>query len=245
VTTASKGSAAPASRRTPCSPSAAVWATGSTGSGSSLRKQAYTIFTWVATRPAPPSTAPPGRLDAAAEAGRLRAGGVEHLVLLGGGAEAAALAAAAAATGWVGTLHAPGPLAGAALLDGGAGSASRVVLAFPTLPRDRQPAALAHLRDAVGAGSGDGGRDEAAGATEVAAWTALELLVEGLERVGRDASREGLIEALEGLRDFPTGLTPPISYGPNRRVGSRGSWVVETAPGGTGAAPRAAWVALD
>ena len=35
-----------------------------------------------------------------------------------------------------------------------------------------------------------------------------------------------LVDALEALYAFETGLTPPLSYGPNRRIGARGAHVV-------------------
>jgi hypothetical protein len=73
---------------------------------------------------------------------------------------------------------------------------------------------------------------------------ALDLLVEGLRRTGRELSRNGLVAALEGLRDHRSGLMPPLSYGPNRRLGTGGAWIVEVgaaAPEGSGATT---WVEL-
>ena len=35
-------------------------------------------------------------------------------------------------------------------------------------------------------------------------------------------SREKMVTALEDLYEFDTGLTPPITYDPNRRIGARG-----------------------
>jgi hypothetical protein len=40
-------------------------------------------------------------------------------------------------------------------------------------------------------------------------------------------SREKLIQALEGLYQYPTELTPAITYGPNRRIGAMGAYVVQ------------------
>ena len=39
-------------------------------------------------------------------------------------------------------------------------------------------------------------------------------------------SREKLIETLEGFSQYATGLTPAITYGPNRRVGATGAHVI-------------------
>jgi len=45
------------------------------------------------------------------------------------------------------------------------------------------------------------------------------ILVEGLQRAGRDLTREGLVEALETLKGWGDGLGPPITYGPGLRGG--------------------------
>ena len=53
----------------------------------------------------------------------------------------------------------------------------------------------------------------------IAAFAAAKLLEEGLRRAGRDLDRRKLVDALEELYGYETGLTPPLSYGPNRRIG--------------------------
>jgi hypothetical protein len=52
------------------------------------------------------------------------------------------------------------------------------------------------------------------------------MLIEGLKRAGKDVSREKLIQALEGLHEYSTGLTQAITYGPNRRIGATGAYIV-------------------
>jgi ABC-type branched-subunit amino acid transport system substrate-binding protein len=61
---------------------------------------------------------------------------------------------------------------------------------------------------------------------QIAAFAAAKLLVEGLRRAGRDLSRTRLVEGLEDLYAYKTELTPPLTYGPNRRIGARGAHVV-------------------
>jgi len=61
---------------------------------------------------------------------------------------------------------------------------------------------------------------------QLAALAAAKLLVEGLRRAGRDLSRVRLIEGIEELFGFETGVTPPLSYGPNRRIGARGAHII-------------------
>jgi branched-chain amino acid transport system substrate-binding protein len=47
-----------------------------------------------------------------------------------------------------------------------------------------------------------------------------KLLAEGLQRAGRDVTREKLIAALETLKDFDTGVTLPITYTKDNHEGS-------------------------
>ena len=63
-------------------------------------------------------------------------------------------------------------------------------------------------------------------AAQLAAFAAAKVLVEGLTRAGKDLSREKLISTLEGLSDYETGVTPRITFGPTRRVGAAGAYVV-------------------
>jgi len=57
-------------------------------------------------------------------------------------------------------------------------------------------------------------------------YSAAKILIEGLKRAGKDLSREKLIQALEGLYEYPTGVTPAVTYGLNRRIGAMGAYVV-------------------
>jgi ABC-type branched-subunit amino acid transport system substrate-binding protein len=193
--------------------------------------------------------------DAASEAAALAARGVEIVVVLAGGGTAAGLLAAATEAGWRPTVLALGPIADAALLRRAEGFGGRLFLAFAALPSDRTPSGVAALRGALaGALDGDGlhGGDAAGprsppaalGATEVAAYVALDLLVEGLRRTGRELSRTGLVDTLEKLRDHRTGLMPPLTYGPNRRLGTGGAWVVEVGAAALAESAGATWVEL-
>lgn len=58
------------------------------------------------------------------------------------------------------------------------------------------------------------------------AYAAAKTLIEATKLSTRELSRNTLVDALEGLRGYRTGVIPPISFGPNRRVGVEGSYVV-------------------
>lgn len=63
-------------------------------------------------------------------------------------------------------------------------------------------------------------------AAEISAYAAVKVFVEALRRGGRDVTREKLIASLEHLYGFATGVTPAITYGPNRHIGTVGAYVV-------------------
>jgi ABC-type branched-subunit amino acid transport system substrate-binding protein len=102
------------------------------------------------------------------------------------------------------------------------GFSRRLFLAYPFVPSDWTLAgrlALTQLRENQGLGGQHA-------VLQVGAYSSMLLLSEGMKQAGRDASREKLISALEGLHDFETGLTPLINFGPGRRLGLSGAHVV-------------------
>jgi mono/diheme cytochrome c family protein len=67
-------------------------------------------------------------------------------------------------------------------------------------------------------------------APQLATYAAVKVFVEGLKRSGRDLTREKLITSLEQLYQFPTGVTPPISYAKKRHIGSTGAHILTVDP---------------
>jgi hypothetical protein len=67
-------------------------------------------------------------------------------------------------------------------------------------------------------------------AAQASAMAAARILVHALELCGKDLSRERLVTALEGLYEYDTGLMPKITFGPNRRIGALGAYVVTIDP---------------
>jgi ABC-type branched-subunit amino acid transport system substrate-binding protein/mono/diheme cytochrome c family protein len=58
------------------------------------------------------------------------------------------------------------------------------------------------------------------------ALAAAKVIVEALQRAGRDVTRERLVDALESLQGFRTGLMAPVSFSSSRRIGTDGVWIV-------------------
>ncbi len=160
--------------------------------------------------------------DPAAMAAALKAEGVETLFFVGSGREAEFINAAAA-TNWTPHIFLLGALTTRDLVDTlPSAFKDRVFLAFPTVPTDVAPEGLAALRALEQKYKFAPGHT----ASKLNAFAAAKIFTEALKRAGRDLSREKLVTALEGLYEYNTGVTPNITFGPNRRVGSMGSYVV-------------------
>ncbi|HWW74486.1 MAG TPA: ABC transporter substrate-binding protein [Pyrinomonadaceae bacterium] len=163
-----------------------------------------------------------GKFDAQAALKSLK--GAEVVLFLGTGAgEEADFMREADAAGWRPDVLLLGVLAGRELAASvPAGFAGKVFLAFPSIPSDLTPEGRAELT-ALAEKYKFPARHVAA---QLSALAAAKVLVEGLQRGGKDLSRERLVTALEGLYDFETGVTPRLTFGPNRRVGAAGAYVV-------------------
>jgi hypothetical protein len=121
-----------------------------------------------------------------------------------------------------------------------AGFADRIVLAYPSAPGEALRPGSRFEAFRVRHGLPAGGV-----ATQAAAYAAAALLAEGVRRSGRAIGREVLVRELESLRDFRTDAVPPLSYGPDRRVGALGGHLVTPEAGGLGFRTVNPWLSLD
>jgi ABC-type branched-subunit amino acid transport system substrate-binding protein len=152
--------------------------------------------------------------------------GVGAVIYIGSDEGLTAFGGAVAETSWRPTMLVSGPLNARAAFNLPTDFKGKVFAAYPTLPSDRSDDGNEELRllqEARGLG-----RDHLA--TQISALAAAKVLVEGLRRSGRALSREKLVESLESLSKFETGLMPAISYGPAKRVGASGAYVIEVDP---------------
>jgi len=60
-----------------------------------------------------------------------------------------------------------------------------------------------------------------------------------------DALIEKLVDRLESLRAFSTGYVPPLTYGPTRRLGARGAYVVRLDLKEKRLVPEGGWVEVE
>ena len=110
----------------------------------------------------------------------------------------------------------------AAIFDAPAGFTSKIFSTIPTSPVDQTADGLREF----GMLAEKYKLPQKHRAAQLTALAGAKVLVESLKRAGKDLSREKLVQTLEGFYEFQTGLTPVISYGPNRRIGAMGAHIV-------------------
>lgn len=165
--------------------------------------------------------------EMARQVSELRQLEIEAVFYFGPARDLPAFAAEAAKGGWRPYLFLSGGHIGRSAFDVPPPFGDRVFLAYPSVPSDRTSltsVGFEGLRRRHGL-------SQQYPAARAVAYAAAAVMVEGLRRSGRAVSRAGFIAALEGLTDFETGAGPLISFGPNRRVGALGAYVVGIDPG--------------
>jgi ABC-type branched-subunit amino acid transport system substrate-binding protein len=163
-----------------------------------------------------------GSFDAADTIKRARQAACELVFFMGNADEALSFMREAEKLNWFPTVLAPGAYSSSGVLGAPAGFDRKVFLSFPTVPSDLSVEGLKEFRSLTAKYKLPSGHVSA----QVSAYAAARILVEALKRAGKDVSREKLIQMLEGLHDYSTGLTPAITYGPNRRIGANGAYVI-------------------
>jgi hypothetical protein len=98
----------------------------------------------------------------------------------------------------------------------------KIFLSYPTLPSDQTRHELMQFR-ALAEKYNLPARHRAQQFSSVCA---ARILLEAVKLAGKDLTREKVIRELEGFYEFDTGLAPPITYGPNRRIGALGAYIV-------------------
>jgi ABC-type branched-subunit amino acid transport system substrate-binding protein len=163
-----------------------------------------------------------GSFDATGTIQQLRQTSSEVVVFLGASDDALAFMTAADKSHWFPTIFFPSTAGGREIFGAPIGFNGKLFFSFPTSPADQSAEGVKEFRALA-----DKYKLPAHHvAAQISALGAAKILVEALKRAGRDVSREKLIQALEGLYEYQTGLTPAITYGPNRRVGAMGAYIV-------------------
>jgi ABC-type branched-subunit amino acid transport system substrate-binding protein len=182
----------------------------------------------------------PEQFNPDAAAGALKQQGVDCLFYLNfGGLKA--LLEAADRVNWRPHVFLPGTLVQKEILSLPVSFQDKIYLSYPTLPSDQTPAGMEEFQALLK-------RHELSAkhlTSQISAFVAAKILVEGLKRTGKDLSREKFMRSLEKFYEYKTGLTPRITYGPNRRIGAWGSHIVTIDLKKKNFAPVGQWIALS
>jgi len=183
-----------------------------------------------------------GRFSAADFVSEFNHKQIDSVFFLGSGPEAGAILREAEAVGWTPRFYMLGSLVGRNITDAVTVKLKdKVFLAFPTVPSDVSAAGAAEYTAFLQRNK----LDSTHAAAQASAIAAARILVHALELCGKDLTRERLITTLEGLYEYDTGLLPKISFGPNRRIGALGSYIVTFDPEKKLLPATLEWIAVD
>lgn len=173
---------------------------------------------------------PPGAPDYRAAILNLRDKGVTHLLMVLGPQDTAKAVTQAREAGWNpqfgGHQGTPDPLTiqlGGKAIEGVYGVATSALPGWDTAKwpgvKDYQDTLAKYSPSAKPSAFG------------IRAYADTIIFVEALKRAGPNPTREGIVAALEGMKNFSTGIYPPVSYGPNRHHGNSGAIIVKAQSG--------------
>jgi ABC-type branched-subunit amino acid transport system substrate-binding protein len=179
-----------------------------------------------------------GKLDAAALANSSQQAESDAVVFLGGQGELESLLAELDKV-----KHYPGIFALSAfvsrpLFEAPQAFSERIYLSYPTLSSDVSAEGGAEYQKLARKHALPPGHLQG----QVAALAAAKLLEEGLRGAGRTLNRERLVEAIEALYRYDTGFAPPLTYGPNRRIGAMGAHLMKVDIANKKTVPVGEWV---
>ena len=144
------------------------------------------------------------------------------IFFLGNPTELSSFMQEAAKVNWFPTILLQSGSVSDAIFDAPAGFAGKIFSTVPMAPENQTPDALREF----GALAEKYKLPQSHRTAQIVALGGAKVLVEALKRTGKELSREKLIQTLEGFYEFQTGITPAITYGPNRRIGAMGAHIV-------------------
>ena len=182
-----------------------------------------------------------GTFDAVATVKQLSDKGIDAVLLLGSTADLTAFMTEADKANWFPQILLQSGGVDQSVFNAPAGFEGKVLFTLPASPSDQKVDAVTEYRLLTEKYKLQPKHQ----AAQISAYAAAKLLIEGLKRVGRDLSRERLIQVLEGFYEYQTGLTPPITWGPNRRIGAMGAYIVRVDIKGKQFVPASGWIAIN
>jgi len=180
-----------------------------------------------------------GQFDPALAAGKLKAANRNLVIFLNGGKDVLSFMAEAVKIDWYPSIFVVG--AGSEILEAPLEFSERIFLSFPTSPVDQSPEGVREFKALAEKYK----LPKQHLAAQISTFSSGKILAEAIRRVGKDLSREKLIQALEGFYEYQTGLTPAITYGPNRRIGAMGAYIIKVDLKEKQFVPAGGWVSVN
>jgi len=164
----------------------------------------------------------PASFDAQALAEQVRAADTGALFFFGTSAELDALLGEFAGDDSVPLIVLPASRVSRSLFEASAIFDGRILSAYPRSPADVTVAG----QDAYAALRANHELSGEYASAQLAVLASAKTFSEAAMRAGKHLSQESLIDALENLHNYETGLAPPLSFSLNRRIGALGAHVV-------------------
>lgn len=161
-------------------------------------------------------------LNAVELAKQVQASNASAVFFVGSSQEALSFMKEAEKLTWFPDIYITAAAGAADALQAPAGFDRKVFISFPTSPADQTQEGMKEftaLQDKYKLG-----RQHVP--AQISTYAAAKILIAGLKAAGKDLNRAQLIRSLEELNRFDTGLTPPITYGSDRRSGALGAYVI-------------------
>jgi ABC-type branched-subunit amino acid transport system substrate-binding protein len=182
-----------------------------------------------------------GSFDAVATIKKLKETNASFVLFLGSTFDLAAFMTEAEKGNWFPQILMQSGGFTASVFDAAAGFENKLFFALPSAPGDQTSEGLAEYQRLAAKYK----LPQKHYAAQISAYAAAKLLIEGLKRAGKDLSRERLIQVLEGFYEYKTGFTPPITWGPNRRIGALGAYIVRVDLKSKQFVPVSGWVSIN
>jgi ABC-type branched-subunit amino acid transport system substrate-binding protein len=162
-----------------------------------------------------------GSFDAAGAVNQLRGTNVSSVFFAARSEDLNAFLINCDKVGWYPQVLLPGVFAGRDINDAPIGFQRKLFLSFPTVPEDVNTG-LQEFQALVEKYK----LPSKHVAAQISTYVAAKILIEALKKAGTYLTRDRLIQTLETFNSYQTGLTPNITYGPSRRIGAMGAYVV-------------------
>lgn len=172
-----------------------------------------------------------GAKDLSAQVAKLRMANLDACLLVATPPPGAAFLKEAHKQGWKDTkIISSGPLTDEKYinLSGGVGEGIWGLSLWPDPVHSNDPAVVEY-REIVEKYGKD--RDKTPNRYSLYGYYYAKLFVAGLQRAGRDLTRESYIAALEGIKDWENGITPPVSFSATDHLAQNSGFMVEVQKG--------------